>query len=251
MTVPLAALIIVVMTGWVAVDAARRQRNWLAWAGLVAVTGIFGLIVWIIARRRSPVVVNHLGAWGVLKVLTPALPLFLLPILIALVTVTFLFQVARIEGHAMEPTIADDDRLIVNKLAYRLHKPQRRDIVMMYYPNNPDKTFVKRVVAEEGDEVRLIAGHVYLNGVRLDESFVAREFLGQSNWGPQVVPEGITSSWATIVTIARTAGTGDTCRRNTLLEKCGRAGGRSRDRAHSRARLSHLGTAPPLPERRH
>jgi signal peptidase I len=178
------------MTGWVAVDATRRQRNVLPWAGLVAVTGVIGLIVWLIARRRSPVVVRHVSAAAVLKILATALPLFLLPILLAVVTVTFLVQAARVEGHAMEPTIDYQDRLIVDKLAYRLDVPKRRDIVMMYYPLNPEKTVVERVIAEEGDEVRVVGGRVHLNGTLVDESFVAPESRSQDNWGPLVVPEG-------------------------------------------------------------
>ena len=69
----------------------------------------------------------------------------------ATLIVTFGFQVARVEGQSMAPTLEDQDRLIVNKLIYRLGEPQRGDIVMLYYPLNPDKSFVKRVIAEEGD----------------------------------------------------------------------------------------------------
>ena len=78
----------------------------------------------------------------------------------ATLIVTFGFQVARVEGQSMAPTLADQDRLIVNKFAYRLGAPRRGDIVMLYYPLNPDKSFVKRVIAEEGDEVRIVDGRV-------------------------------------------------------------------------------------------
>jgi hypothetical protein len=61
----------------------------------------------------------------------------------ATLIVTFGFQVARVEGQSMAPTLADQDRLIVNKLAYRMGEPRRGDIVMLYYPLNPDKSFVK------------------------------------------------------------------------------------------------------------
>ena len=65
----------------------------------------------------------------------------------AVLIVTFGFQVARVEGQSMAPTLEDQDRLIVNKLVYRLGAPRRGDIVMLYYPINPDKSFVKRVIA--------------------------------------------------------------------------------------------------------
>src|SRR5260370_12738910 len=61
----------------------------------------------------------------------------------AVLIVTFLFQVARVEGQSMAPTLEDQDRLIVNKLVYRIGEPRRGDIVMLYYPLNPAKSFVK------------------------------------------------------------------------------------------------------------
>ncbi len=72
----------------------------------------------------------------------------------------------------MAPTLEDQDRLIVNKLAYRLHDPQVGDIVMLLYPEDPEKSFVKRIVAEPGDTIRSVDGRVYRNDVPLpDDSF--------------------------------------------------------------------------------
>ena len=57
----------------------------------------------------------------------------------ATLIVTFGFQVARVEGMSMAPTLEDQDRLIVNKLAYRIGEPHHGDIVMLYYPIDPNK----------------------------------------------------------------------------------------------------------------
>lgn len=108
----------------------------------------------------------------------------------ATLIVTFGFQVARVEGMSMAPTLQDQDRLIVNKLAYRLHDPQVGDIVMLYYPLKPEKSFVKRVIAEENDQVRIVDGRVYRNDVLVDDSFVPAEYRSHDDWGPQLVPEG-------------------------------------------------------------
>jgi signal peptidase I len=108
----------------------------------------------------------------------------------ATLIVTFGFQVARVEGQSMAPTLADQDRLIVNKLAYRLADPQRGDIVMLYYPLNPDKSFVKRVIAEQGDQVRVVDGRVYVNDVPVRDDYVPSEYRSHDDWGPQVIPEG-------------------------------------------------------------
>ena len=108
----------------------------------------------------------------------------------ATLIVTFGFQVARVEGQSMAPTLADQDRLIVNKFVYRVGAPRKGDIVMLYYPINPDKSFVKRVIAEEGDTVRIVDGRVYVNDVPMDDSFVPPEFRSHDDFGPQVIQEG-------------------------------------------------------------
>jgi signal peptidase I len=108
----------------------------------------------------------------------------------AVLIVTFLFQVARVEGQSMAPTLEDQDRLIVNKLVYRIGEPRRGDIVMLYYPLNPEKSFVKRVIAEEGDTVRIVDGRVYVNDIPLKDDYVASEYRSHDDYGPQVIPEG-------------------------------------------------------------
>jgi signal peptidase I len=108
----------------------------------------------------------------------------------ATLIVTFGFQVARVEGLSMAPTLADQDRLIVNKFAYRLGSPRRGDIVMLYYPLNPDKSFVKRVIAEEGDTVRIVDGRVFVNDVPMQDDFVPPEYRSHDDFGPTVIPEG-------------------------------------------------------------
>jgi signal peptidase I len=108
----------------------------------------------------------------------------------ATLIVTFGFQVARVEGMSMAPTLQDQDRLIVNKFAYRIGAPKVGDIVMLYYPLKPEKSLVKRIIAEEGDQVRIVDGRVFRNEVPLDDSFVPSEYRSHDDWGPQVIPEG-------------------------------------------------------------
>ncbi len=108
----------------------------------------------------------------------------------ATLIVTFGFQVARVDGLSMAPTLEDHDRLIVNKLVYELGEPRPGDIVMLYYPLNPEKMFVKRVIAKEGDSVRIVDGHVYVNDIPLQDDYVPLEFRSHDDWGPQVVQQG-------------------------------------------------------------
>jgi signal peptidase I len=108
----------------------------------------------------------------------------------ATLIVTFGVQVARVDGLSMAPTLEDHDRLIVNKLVYELGDPRPGDIVMLYYPLNPDKMFVKRVIAREGDTVRIVDGRVYVNDVPLRDDYVPAEFRSHDDWGPQVIQQG-------------------------------------------------------------
>jgi signal peptidase I len=108
----------------------------------------------------------------------------------ATLIVTFGFQVARVDGLSMAPTLEDHDRLIVNKLVYEIGDPRPGDIVMLYYPLNPEKMFVKRVIAREGDTVRIVDGRVYVNDVPLHDDYVPAEFRSHDDWGPQVIQQG-------------------------------------------------------------
>ncbi len=108
----------------------------------------------------------------------------------ATLIVTFGFQVARVDGLSMAPTLEDQDRLIVNKLVYELGDPRPGDIVMLYYPLNPEKMFVKRVIAKEGDTVRIVDGRVYVNDVPLHDDYVPEEFRSHDDSGPTVVQQG-------------------------------------------------------------
>ena len=108
----------------------------------------------------------------------------------ATLIVTFGFQIARVDGLSMAPTLEDRDRLIVNKLVYELSDPRPGDIVMLYYPVNPEKMFVKRVIAKESDIVRIVDGHVYVNDVPLQDDYVPSDFRSHDDWGPQTVQQG-------------------------------------------------------------
>ena len=144
--------------------------------------------VHLVVEDRSAAILHRLNVWkdeavAWVKTLASAA-------VYATLIVTFGFQVARVEGQSMAPTLADQDRLIVNKLTYRWGVPRRGDIVMLYYPLNPERVFVKRVTAEEGDQVRVVNGRVYRNEVPMADPFVPVEYRSHDDWGPQVVPEG-------------------------------------------------------------
>jgi signal peptidase I len=95
--------------------------------------------------------------------------------LLALFILVFLFQPFRVEGVSMLPRFADRDRIIVNKLSYRVGAIARGDVVVFWFPEDPGKSFIKRVIGLPGDAIEIREGVVYVNGERLPEPYLAAE----------------------------------------------------------------------------
>jgi signal peptidase I len=190
MGLTLSVLLAVIMTGLVATDAARRGRNWVAWGLLAALTGGVGAIVWLFVRRRAPDDARVVGRGHAAAIFAASLLLVLLAAIVGIFAATFLVQLARVDGHAMLPTLADQDLVLVNKCAYRTGEPRVGELVMLYYPLKPEKTFVDRLIAEEGDSVQIRDGRVYRNDVPMRDEYVPADYRSHDDWGPQVIPEG-------------------------------------------------------------
>ena len=101
--------------------------------------------------------------------------LVILALIIALLIKTFLFQAFYIPSESMVPTLKVHDRVLVNKLSYRLHPVHRGDIVVFKAPPDSDPgidDLVKRVVGLPGESVSGHGGHVYINGKELAEPYL-------------------------------------------------------------------------------
>jgi signal peptidase I len=72
----------------------------------------------------------------------------------------------------MEPSLHSDQRLVVEKVSYRFHGPQRFDVVILKLPSQGDELLIKRVVGLPGETVEIRDGQVYINGEPLVESFI-------------------------------------------------------------------------------
>lgn len=88
----------------------------------------------------------------------------------------------------MEPGLQDQERIFINKLAYKLEDIQRGDIVVFRYPRDTRKSFIKRVIGLPGDRVRVSDGRVYLNGKLTSEPYVPDEFLDARSYPEVKVP---------------------------------------------------------------
>ena len=103
--------------------------------------------------------------------------------------IVFLYQPVRVEGTSMMPRLDDQDRLFINKFVYRFTAIERGDVVVFHYPRDPEKSYIKRVIALPGDRLRIDHGTVWLNGQPLRESYVPEEFRDSRSMAEMVVPE--------------------------------------------------------------
>jgi signal peptidase I len=109
-------------------------------------------------------------------------------IVIAVLINLFLAQATRVYGSSMEPNLHTDQRLVVEKLSYRLHEPRRGDVVVLRLPERGPELLIKRVIALGGETIEIRDGQVMIDGVVLQELYLTQETRGQ--YGPVQVPAG-------------------------------------------------------------
>jgi signal peptidase I len=112
--------------------------------------------------------------------------------LIALVVILFLYQPVKVEGTSMMPALQDQERVFINKFLYRfgIGNVERGDTVVFWFPGDPTKSFIKRIIGLPGDTVEVRGGAVYVNGRLLAEPYVPEEYRDRNSVGPVRVPEG-------------------------------------------------------------
>ena len=108
---------------------------------------------------------------GVVRFVRELLETILPALLIALLINVFVGQATRVEGQSMEPNLHSEQRLVVEKLSYRFHGPQRFDIVVLKVPSQGEELLIKRVIGLPGETVEVRDGRVYIDGNLLDEPF--------------------------------------------------------------------------------
>jgi signal peptidase I len=100
-------------------------------------------------------------------------------VLVAVLVIVFVVQPVRVEGTSMLPHLHDGERIFVNKFIYRFDRIERGDIVVFWYPNDPDKSFIKRVIGLPGETVSIHEGVVHINGQPLDENYIESRYHGR------------------------------------------------------------------------
>ncbi len=123
------------------------------------------------------------------KVIWEYVQVLVIAVVLALFCSKVLIVNANIPSGSMENTIHPGDRIIGFRLAYLGSEPERKDIILFHYPDDPSQIFIKRVIGLPGDTVRIEGGQVYINDSEtpLDEPYLKELIVGE--FGPYEVPE--------------------------------------------------------------
>lgn len=86
--------------------------------------------------------------------------------------ITFVGQRTQVKGSSMEPTLSDNDNLIVDKISYRFKDPQRFDIIVFPFQYEEDTYYIKRIIGMPGETVQIDNdGNIYIDGELLTENY--------------------------------------------------------------------------------
>jgi len=136
-------------------------------------------------QKEPPRAASGSGLWSAISWLRD----LAFSVLIAVVSIVFIYQPVKVEGTSMMPALTDQERIFINKFTYRfgLGSIERGDTVVFEYPVDRSKSFIKRVIGLPGDRVRIDRGQVYVNDRPLIEDYVEPDYRDDSSMQPMVV----------------------------------------------------------------
>src|SRR5947209_2217053 len=92
-------------------------------------------------------------------------------VLLIFLVIRFAVQNYRVDGQSMEPTLHDQEYILVDKASYVFSAPGRGDVIVFQYPLNPQLDFIKRIIAIPGDVISITGPTVTVDGIQLNEPY--------------------------------------------------------------------------------
>ncbi len=123
--------------------------------------------------------------------------LFIFIIIQTFIVRTYIVQAFQMPAGSMVPTMLVGDHILTNKFIYYFAEPKRGDIVIFPHPQEPDRLFIKRVIAIGGDNIAIKKKEVYINGQKISETYTAnldtaifpKNESPRDYYGPEIIPE--------------------------------------------------------------
>jgi len=111
-------------------------------------------------------------------------------VVICALLITYVVQAFKVQGTSMAPGLVDRERILVNKFVYDFRSIERGEVVVFWYTEDPDVSFIKRVIGLPGDTIEIIKGEVLINGEPLDEPYVEPEHADRRSFHAEQVRPG-------------------------------------------------------------
>jgi signal peptidase I len=111
-------------------------------------------------------------------------------VVVCVLLITYVVQAFKVQGTSMSPELLDGERILVNKFVYYLGDIDRGDVVVFWYPEDPELSFIKRVVGLPGETVEIRAGAVYVDGRLVEEPYVHAENAERRSFPPHDLRPG-------------------------------------------------------------
>ena len=90
----------------------------------------------------------------------------------------FIVELYKVSGPSMQPTLMGDERLVVNKFIYRFKEPAKGEVLIFQSPADPQKDYIKRVIATPGDTIEIKDGRVFVNQQLMNEPYILSKTRG-------------------------------------------------------------------------
>ena len=170
--------------------------------GLVVIL-LFSICLWLFiigeaffsAKKKKEVVLKRYNKWYVyLIIILLMLGTYIIPtdFIANIASETLRFSAYKMPTGSMEPTLSIGDYLIVDFKYFKKNEPQTGDLVILQYPKDPTKVFIKRVIALEGEKIEIKDKQVYINDEAIQESYKVLKSISydavRDNFGPELVP---------------------------------------------------------------
>lgn len=102
---------------------------------------------------------------------------FAIAVLTILFIIIFVVQSFLVKGSSMDNTLQDGERLLVTKFVFKIRPPKIGDIIVLKYPKDPSKKFIKRVIGVPGDRVYIQNSKLYVNGNLIKEPYIREKMF--------------------------------------------------------------------------
>ena len=104
--------------------------------------------------------------------LKETIKLVVIATLVAFVIINVIVEIVKIEGNSMAPSLYNGDRVVLEKLSYKFHKPAEGEIIVIKYPSDPRERLIKRVIGNGGDKIKIKNNKLYINNEVINELYI-------------------------------------------------------------------------------